>query len=256
MPRHPPLGTLAWARQTQGILRGGDHWTLLGQAFLYALSTLPAEVRRVLGIRRGGLIPVDPSTLEPPDSRACREAERLVAESTPPTVAGHSRRTYAWAAALAARDRLTFDREVVYVASLLHDLYFARPRTRPEPQCFTLPAADDALALAANCGWDQGRATAAAEAITLHANVWPPRESPEAYLVFAGSRLDVIGYRYSDLHADTVRQVLERHPRLDFKRSSPPLFAAQSAANPGTRVHFLTRLAGVNWYMGRAPFDE
>jgi hypothetical protein len=251
-----PLGTLSWTRQTHGILRGSDRWTVLGQALVYALATLPHEVRRALGIQRGGLVPVDASTFESPDSRAARDAEELVAEQTPPTVANHSRRTYAWAAALAAHDGLSYDREVVYVASLLHDLYFARPETLPEPHCFTLPAADDALALGASAGWDQRRAESAAEAITLHANVWPPRQSTEAYLVFAGSRLDVIGYRHWDLHTDTVRRVLERHPRLDFKRESGPLFEAQAAANPGSRLNFLTRLIGANWFMGRAPFNE
>jgi hypothetical protein len=250
------VGTLSWTRQTHGILSGSDRWTLLGQAGLYALATLPAEVRRALGIPRGGRVAVDVAIFAPPDSRAAREAEQLVAEHTPPTVANHARRTYAWAAALAATDGLSYDREVVYVASLLHDLYFARPEALPGPHCFTLPAADDTLALAADAGWDQRRATAAAEAITLHANVWPPRQSPEAYLVFTGSRLDVIGYRHWDLHADTVRHVLERHPRLDFKRESRPLFAAQAAGNPGSRLHFLTRLVGANWFMERAPFDE
>jgi hypothetical protein len=250
------LGTLAWTRETGGILRRRDRWTVLGQACLYGLATLPAEVRRVLGIRRRRLTRIDPSALAPPDSRASREAEQLIADGAPAMVVNHSHRTYAWAAALAAHDGVPFDREVVYVASLLHDLYFAEPKRLPELHCFTLPAAERALALGAEAEWDEARAQSAAEAITLHLNLWPPKESPEARFVFLGARLDVVGYRYWDLHPETVGHVLARRPRLELKRQSGPMFARQAAANPGSRVHFYTRYLAVNWFIRRAPFAE
>jgi hypothetical protein len=250
------VGTLSWTRQTGGLLRGRDRWTLLGQACLYGLATLPAEVRRVLGIRRRNLARIDPAQLEPPDSRAGREAERLLAEAVPPVVATHAHRTYAWGAALAACEGISFDNEVVYVASLLHDLHFADPTALPEPHCFTLPAAEKALELGAEAGWDDARATAAAEAVTLHLNLWPPNESNEARVVFLGARLDVVGYRYWDLHRETVRDVLERHPRLELKREFAPMVEAQAVTNPGSRVHFYTRYLAGNWFVRRTPFDE
>jgi hypothetical protein len=213
-------------------------------------------VRRVLGIKRRHLARIDPAALEPPDSRASSEAEDLVAEGTSPMVANHSHRTYAWGAALAAHDGLRYDKEVVYVASLLHDLYAESPNVLPYPHCFTLPQADRTEALAAAAGWEERRGSAAAEAITLHANLWPPHDSAEAYIVFVGSRLDTAGYRYWDLHPETVRAVLERHPRLDFKRKCGPVFDAQAAANPGSRMHFMTRYLAAKWFIRRTLFDE
>lgn len=256
MPRSVRLGTLTWTRQTRGILRPRDRWALLAQAYLYGLATLPAEVRRALGIRRRNLVRIDPAVLEPPDSRASREAEQLIAEAVPPMVASHSHRTYAWGAALAAHDGISFDKEVVYVASLLHDLHFADPRALPGPHCFTLPAAERVIALGTEAGWDDARAATAAEAVTLHLNLWPPRESNEARVVFLGARLDVVGYRYWDLHPETVRDVLQRHPRLQLKRESAPMFEAQATVNPGSRVHFYTRYLAGNWFIRRAPFEE
>jgi HD superfamily phosphodiesterase len=76
----------------------------------------------------------------------------LVAEGTSQMVANHSHRTYAWAAVLAAHDGLRYDKEVVYVASLLHDLYAESPRVLPNPHCFTLPEADRTEELAASAG--------------------------------------------------------------------------------------------------------
>jgi hypothetical protein len=248
------VGTLDWTRRTDGILSGWDRWALVGQAVRYGLATMPAEMLRALGVRRRGADAVEPSTLEPPDSRACREAEQLLADTASPMVANHSRRSYAWAAALAALDRVAFDREIVYVASLLHDLYLSRPDVPDRPHCFTLPAADDAIALTRGCGWSKARAQVTAEAITLHANVWPPRHTIEAYLLFAGSRLDVVGYRYRDIDQTIMRAVLEQEPRLDLSRESRRLFRAQASANPGSRLAFLSGLPGADRFMGRDLF--
>jgi hypothetical protein len=250
------LGSFQWVRERDGILRWRDRWSLLGQACLYGLATLPWEVRRALGIRRRRLAQVDAGALEPPDSRTAREAEELIADAAGPMVVNHSHRTYAFGAAIAAHDHLTFDREVAYVASLLHDLYWERPDDPPHPHCFTLPAAETAIALATSENWDTARQRAVADAITLHLNVWPPRGSAESYVVFVGARLDVVGYRYWDLPLETVNAVLERHPRLDLKRESARGFEAQAAANPGTRVHFHTRYLGSTWLTRRAPFGE
>jgi hypothetical protein len=250
------LGTLAWARETRGILRRRDRLAFLGQGLLYVLGTLPWELRRALGIKRRRLARIDPAALRPPDSRVCREAERLVAEGTSPMVANHSHRTYVWGAILAAHDALRYDREVVYVASLLHDLYAEHPDALAYPHCFTLPGAERARRLTAAAGWEAPRQRAAAEAITLHANLWPPRDSAESYVVFAGARLDVVGYRYWDLHPATVQAVLEDRPRLELKRRSMPIFDAQADGNPGSRMAFMTRYLAATWFMRHAPFDE
>jgi hypothetical protein len=256
MPPTQAVGTLGWTRETRGILRTRDRLALLGQACAYGLATLPWELRRALGIKPHGLARVDPAALAPPDSRASRDAEDLLAELTSPMVANHSHRTFAWGAALAAHDGLDYDREVVYVASLLHDLFWEQPTDPPGPHCFTLPAAEKAIALCSSAGWDEPRSHAAAEAITLHLNVGPPGDTPEAYVVFVGARLDVVGYRHWHLHPDTVETVIARHPRLDLKERSCAGFEAQAKANPGSRVHFHTRYLASKWFTRRAPFDE
>jgi HD domain len=250
------LGSFGWVRETQGILTGRDRWNFLGQACLYGLAVLPWEVRRALGIRRRRLAAIDLGAIEPPDSKIAREAEQLVAAEAGPMVVNHSHRSYAFGAALAAQERLSFDREVVYVASLLHDIYWERPSEPGHPHCFTLPAAERGIALANDEGWDPSRKSAVADAITLHLNLWPPRDSAESYLVFLGARLDIIGYRYWDLPAETVNAVLQRHPRLDLKRESAGGFEIQAAANPGSRVHFQTRYLASKWFTRHAPFDE
>lgn len=210
MTRRAALGSLAWTRQTAGIMSTRDRIAFLGQALAYGLAALPQEVRRALGIRRRHLAHVDESLLAPPDSAPARTAEE----------------------------------------------HFADPNARDEPHCFTLPAVDRAGALLAEAGWDSARRQLAQEAITLHLNLRPPRTSPEGYVVYAGARLDVTGYRYDALHPHTRHSVLDRHPRLDLKRESEPMFEAQAPINPGSRAHFYTRYLAVNRFIHHAPFDD
>src|SRR3954454_10902358 len=157
MTRSSAVGTLEWTRETRGLLRNRDRAALIAQALRYGLATLPWELRRVLGITRGDLPRVDPAKLAPPDSRACRDAEELLAEMTSPMVANHSLRTFAWGAALAAHDNLSYDREGAYVTSLLQDLFWEHPRALPGALFFTLPAPERAAPLWSSAVWDEDR---------------------------------------------------------------------------------------------------
>jgi hypothetical protein len=248
------VGSLAWMQRTDGILRSRDRLRLLGQAMLLQAHSLPGEVRRRLGLRTERLARFDVGELRLPDSGACRQAEAICAQA-PSMIVNHSYRSYVWAAILAAHDGMSHDEEVVYVASLLHDIAYAEPQRLPDgrPCCFTKTGADAALSLE----WDEGRRREAAEAITLHLNLYVGRkEGPEAYLVGAGTRLDATGFRNWDLHPHTVEAVLARYPRENLKEGFTEMMSRQASATPGSRCHFYTRYLGANYFIRRAPFDE
>ncbi|MFN2595414.1 MAG: HD domain-containing protein [Actinomycetota bacterium] len=250
------IGTFDWTRRSRGLLSPRDRVEVARQALVYGVATLPAELRRLFGIKRSRLANLDPSLLEPPDSSAAKEAEQLLADMAPPTLVNHSYRTYAWGAALALHDGLTFDREVVYVASLLHDVYFRTPDAKADLHCFTLPAAELAIEVAERAGWTEARSLGVADAITLHLNLIAPKDSPEARAVFFGARLDTVGYRYGDLDPDALKQALHRFPRERLKARSAPMFDAQATRNKGSRVHFYTRYLACNWFVRRTQFSE
>src|SRR6266536_6616437 len=117
------------------------------------------------------------------DSRLARRAERLVAEVSPPFLTNHCFRSHFFAVALAERDRVRFDAELLYVAALLHDLgLVARFDTG---RCFEEDGADAAAALAAEEGWPPERREALAEAIRLHVAVSVEvADGAEAYLLW------------------------------------------------------------------------
>src|SRR5438552_18430040 len=152
-----------------------------------------------------------------PDSRLARRAEKLVAEVSPPFLTNHCFRSHFFAVALAERDRVRFDAELLYVAALLHDLgLVARFDTG---RCFEEDGADAAAVLAAEAGWPPERCQALAEAIRLHvALAVELADGPEAFLLWHSTGLDVGGSRFAELRAETVRDVLASYPRLDFKQ--------------------------------------
>ena len=250
------VGRLGWLKETSGVLRLQDRATLIGHALLYGLLTLPAETRRLLSIRQQRVAELDIETLSPPDSMATRAAESQLREMSSPMVVNHSYRSYWWGALIAAHDDVAFDKELVYIAALMHDLYVDKPDAIAGPHCFTLPAVRDIERLGETVGWEPRRIDAAAEAVTLHLNLIPPRVSPEAYAVFIGARLDITGFRLDDIGDENRTGILARYPRLDLKRETVPLFKMQSRENRGSRMDFYTRFLGANWFINRAPFEE
>lgn len=249
-------GRLAWLRETSGVLQTRDRVVLLGQAIAYGLMTLPAELRRIFGIAPRRVAAIDLERLSPPDSPAASMAENQLQHLSSAMVVNHSYRTYWWGALMASHDGIAFDREIVYVASLMHDLYVDKPRSLERPHCFTLPAVHDVELLGQSVGWDKRRIETAAEAVTLHLNLIPPRVSAEARAVFTGARLDITGFRLEEVSGATRDTILGRYPRLNLKRETTPLFEVQSKENRGCRIDFYTRVLGANWWMHRAPFEE
>lgn len=249
-----PVGTLRWTFETHGILRPRDRIRLLGQAIILESRTVSGGLRSKLGFTPARLARLSLDDLPVPDSAAARGAEAVCA--TQPAVADHAYRSYLWGAALAARDGISYDPELLYVASLVHDIGFPVPQHTPDgsPCCLTYTGARAALEIGADAGWDQSRSEAAAEAITLHANLWVGRRfGPEAYLLFAGARLDQTGFRHWDLAPETEHAVLERHPRTGWKAASCAMMKKQAA---GTRADFYRRYMAANWFIEHAPFEE
>jgi hypothetical protein len=252
------VGTLPWLRETRGVLGRRDRMRLLAQGALLQLRSTAPRLRRKLGLNDSRLARFDPEKFEVPDSTACKEAEQLCAEA-PEVIVNHSYRSYLWSAILAAHDGTQYDAEVVYVASLLHDIGFAEPQRTADSQpcCFTLPAVDAAFAVCTRAGWDERRKEAAAEAIALHLNLLLGLDhGAEAYLVYAGTRLDATGYRYWNLHPSAVETVLARYPRLDLKRVWVQTMDKQAQGTPGTRSDFYTRVLRGNRFIVHAPFED
>ena len=192
--------------------------------------------------------------LKVPDSSLAREAEELLRTASPAFLTNHSFRSHAWAVALAERDRVRFDAEVLYVGALLHDIgLLAQYDTG---RCFEEDGARVAAELAAGQGWPPDRQQAVAEAIRLHTALEISLDyGPEAYLLWHATGVDVTGHRYSDVDADTIAAIVSAYPRLDFARGFTELIADQAARKSDCWVNRAIA-GGLAERVAAAPFES
>jgi HD domain-containing protein len=189
-----------------------------------------------------------------PDSRVAREAEELVREAAPDFLTNHSFRSYAWSVALADRDDVRYDAELLYVAALLHDIGLVAQFD--QGGSFEDDGAVAAARFAVEEGWTAERRDALAEAIRLHmAAEIALEDGPEAYLLWHATGLDVRGHRLGEIDPRDVAAALASYPRLDFKRGFAELFADQAERKPDCQVAKLMR-SGFADRIAAAPFES
>ncbi|HVU76511.1 MAG TPA: HD domain-containing protein [Gaiellaceae bacterium] len=173
--------------------------------------------------------------LSVPDTGPARRVEEICREASSPSLVNHCFRSYAWGALLGVRDGVAWDAELLYAASMLHDLGLTPPYDRGG--CFERDGADAARELLGELGWDAARAGAAADAIYLHMHTVGEDDSPEARLLDLGTAVDVRGVRFGDVPAAPQRLVLDLFPRLGFKEHFIELFEDQARRKPHCTVH-------------------
>jgi len=247
------LGGLAWARRTGGQLTRTERRRLLiatavgqwenavGRAKL-ALGRLPAAAERV-----------DLDAFQVPDSKFAREAEEACAE-LPPTLQGHSYRTWLFGRALASVDGHEMDDELFYCGSLLHDYGIVSPTANRD---FTLGSVERMLSCADAAGLDDERADLLADGICVHTTPGVKVDTDGVigcYLQW-GAMVDGAGLRMWDVAPRNVDEVLRRHPRGDFKRDLIAMMRAEATAVPRGRFGLLVR-CGLPLAVRMAPFDS
>ena len=247
------LGGLAWARRTGGQLTRTERRRLLiatavgqwenavGRAKL-ALGRLPAAAERV-----------DLDSFQVPDSKFAREAEEACAE-LPPTLQGHSYRTWLFGRALASVDGYAMDDELFYCGSLLHDYGIVSPTANRD---FTLGSVERMLSCADAAGLDDERADLLADGICVHTTPGVKVDTDGVigcYLQW-GAMVDGAGLRMWDVAPRNVDEVLRRHPRGDFKRDLIAMMRAEATAVPKGRFGLLVR-CGLPLAVRMAPFDS
>jgi hypothetical protein len=231
--------------------------------FGYALEAARERARifaRSLVRARGARAPLHRIDLERvvyPDSACARAAFGKIQELASGSIAQHSHRTYVWASLLGQLDGRKWDPELLYVASMVHDLGLTEQAhgAKKESGCFTLDgieAATDVLALAL-----PDRAEKIRRAVELHLNARVSGDlfGWEAHYLQAGASFDVLGTRYDELAPEVIRATLERHPRLEMKRDVVEWVRREARLRPSSRMGLLVRL-GFAALVQKAPFDS
>lgn len=189
-----------------------------------------------------------------PDSAFARAAGEQIADVAPAFLVNHSVRAYAWAVELARHDGVQFDREILYVSAMLHDIGLVP--VYDLGGCFERDGAIEAERISLEHGQPAERARAIYDVIDLHMLAEaPPGSSNEVVLLNDSTGTDVTGYRIGDVRREAVERILAAYPRLDFKREFAALFRDQAARKPRCRVAEMVR-TGKLAAIANAPFDD
>lgn len=241
MSAAPLVGSWTWARSGGGRLTRSDRRALLVQAMRVRLARLPRRLAHTLGLA-AAVERIDLERVPIPDTRAARSAEAHCGACSGSALFHHCGRTYLWAALLGERDRIRVDHELLYVASMLHDLGLAETHRHAPGRapCFAVHGARSAYDFLESAGWSAARAQAAAEAISLHLDIRVPlSQGAEAHLLHAGASLDVIGARSRELPESTLRKVIARHPGDGCIAAITAVMLEEARNYPDTRAAFL-----------------
>jgi hypothetical protein len=177
---------------------------------------------------------MDPTRLLPVPSLATRAAAEVADRYQTTSLFEHCSRSYLWAASLGAQRGLEVDRELLYVAAMLHDLGLS-PAFDNVTNCFEDAGGDLAWVFAAASGWTQRRRDHARTIIVAH--MWEdppaPAEDAESCLLNLATGFDISG-RNPDLWPSDLRDaVLRMHPRHQLVTEFTRLFADQADRKPG-----------------------
>ena len=247
------LGGLAWVRRTGGNLSRPERRRLVIAIAVGQWQNAVGRVKLALGQIPAAAARVDVHGFRVPDSGFARQAEEACAE-LPPTLQGHSYRTWLFGRALAAIDGHELDDELFYCGALLHDYGIVSPTANRD---FTLGSVERMLSCANAAGLDNERADLLADGICVHTTPGVKVDTDGSigcYLQW-GAMVDGAGLRVWDLAPRNVEEVLRRYPRGDFKRELIDMMRAEAAAVPRGRFGLLVR-CGLPLAVRMAPFNS
>src|SRR3954468_4872853 len=114
-------------RADRRVLTARECVTLARPLLRGELGILAGLLAMALRVHSGRRATVEPARLAPPDSSLARDAQGAAEDLLTPALRNHAHRAYAWAAAIAARSGISFDRELLYLAAMFHDTGLPSP---------------------------------------------------------------------------------------------------------------------------------
>ncbi|GEP07187.1 HD domain-containing protein [Methylobacterium oxalidis] len=157
------------------------------------------------------------SGIKIPDSKIAREAAELVRRHESELLFNHSVRVYVFGAMKGVREGLKFDSELLYVASLFHDIGLV-DAFYTDTKRFEVDGADAAREFLRSHGLPEPKADLVWEAIALHTTPGVPEYMrPEIALTKAGVVMDVLGIGYDAYTPEQRDQTIAAFPRGNFK---------------------------------------
>jgi cyanamide hydratase family protein with HD domain len=172
--------------------------------------------------------------------------------SLPDYLFAHSVRAYCWGAAVAAREGWSFDGQILWTASLMHD--YGLTRIPKNTMCFEVEGAEIARRFLERAGMPADAADRVAIAIILHMRpAVTLDDGVESVLLDRATGIDVRGVEFDQI--DEVRAAVIRvFPRRDFDRWFVAAIRREVAIRPTCQSGRLLHETGLVEWMARSPW--
>jgi HD superfamily phosphodiesterase len=152
-----------------------------------------------------------------PDTHLCKQVTELVRDTEPELLFNHSSRVYYFGALTGLRRGLRFDRELLYVGAMFHDMGLTRQHSS-QTERFEVDGANAARAFLRAHDIAQSEIDLVWTAIALHTTPGiPVHMDPVIALLTAGVEMDVLGIAYdkfTDAQRDAVVAAYPRTPHF------------------------------------------
>ena len=193
--------------------------------------------------------------LVPAETPATRAAREVVTEYSSAALVNHCERSYLWSAALGELTGVAYNRELLFVASMVHDLGLV-PAFDNHLAPFEGAGGDVGWVFAAGAGWPQVRRARVNEIVVRH--MWhevDPAFDAEGHLLCEGTGLDISGREPDRWPAAFRAEVVERFPRLELQAEFIAKFREQARRKPGCAAAAAVA-AGVADRIAANPLDR
>lgn len=149
------------------------------------------------------------------DTRIAKAADEFSQSVSPRYLYNHAMRTYLFGALVGRAAGLAFDEELLYLASVLHDLGLTERFAGAKP--FEIEGALAAQRFLRAQGLPASKAAVVWDGIAMHPLAISQFKQPEIKLVASGAAADVVGAGLDQISPLDRDKVLEAFPRLGFK---------------------------------------
>lgn len=168
----------------------------------------------------GGSLPRSVAGIRIPGGEVAQRATAFAREASSETLFNHVMRTYLFSCVLFDQRGVHYDRELAFLAAVLHDLGLVEAYRTPAER-FELDGADAAQRFLERQRVPEDRVAVVWDAIALHTNVAiAARKRPEIAMVSVGSGADFSGNGIDRIPSGTLEEILAAFPRAGFKQDA------------------------------------
>lgn len=164
------------------------------------------------------------ASIQIPDSRLALDAQDILKEHGSQLLWNHSNRVYLFGALQGEKTKKKYDRELLYVSALFHDLGLTKQYSSVDKR-FEVDGANAARQFLTHYQLEEVAIQLVWDAIALHTTIGvAEHKENEVALLYAGVGLDVMGEGYDDLTDEERHAVITAFPRNQFKQQILPAF--------------------------------